>query len=111
MKYFIGWALFYYNSFAYGDGISKPQFEYKKSEGNTPFQAENIRMLKEIGIFSISIPIVGLMMSIVCRLVLGVDVVETSVNVYGFTMGMVVFCLTQFFSHGVELEKDVDGIL
>jgi len=68
-------------------------------------------MLKEIGIFSISIPIVGLMMSIVCRLVLGVDVVETSVNVYGFTMGMVVFCLTQFFSHGVELEKDVDGIL
>lgn len=83
----------------------------KKSEGNTPFQADNIRMLKEIGIFSISIPVVGLIMSIVCRLVLGVDAVETSVNVYGFFMGIIVLCLTQFFIYGTELEKDVDGLL
>ena len=83
----------------------------KKSEENTPFQADNIRMLKEIGIFSISIPIVGLIMSIVCRLILGVDAVETSVNLYGFSMGIIVLCLTQFFIHGAELEKDVDGLL
>ena len=83
----------------------------KKSEGSTPFQADNIRMLKEIGIFSISIPVVGFIMSVVCRLVLGVDAVETSVNVYGFTMGIIVLCLTQFFIHGAELEKDVDGLL
>ncbi len=83
----------------------------KKSEGSTPFQADNIRMLKEIGIFSISIPIVGLVMSVICRLVLGVDAVETSVNFYGFFMGIVVLCLTQFFIHGAELEKDVDGLL
>lgn len=83
----------------------------KKSEGSTPFQADNIRMLKEIGIFSISIPVVGLIMSIMCRLILGVDAVETSVNLYGFSMGIIVLCLTQFFIHGAELEKDVDGLL
>ena len=83
----------------------------KKSEGSTPFQADNIRMLKEIGIFSFSIPLVGLIMSIVCRLILGVDAVETSINFYGFFMGIVVLCLTQFFIHGAELEKDVDGLL
>lgn len=83
----------------------------KKSKNNTPFQSDNIRMLKEIGIFTISIPIVGLMMSIISRLVLGVDAVETSVNIYGFTMGIIVLCLTQFFIYGTELEKDVDGLL
>ena len=83
----------------------------KKSEGSTPFQADNIRMLKEIGIFSFSIPLVGLIMSIICRLILGVDAVETSINFYGFFMGIVVLCLTQFFIHGAELEKDVDGLL
>lgn len=83
----------------------------KKSENNTPFQADNIRMLKEIGIFSISVPLVGLTMSIICRLILGVDAVETNVNVYGFSMGIIVLCLTQFFIHGAELEKDVDGLL
>ena len=50
-------------------------------------------------------------MSIICRLILGVDAVETSINFYGFFMGIVVLCLTQFFIHGAELEKDVDGLL
>lgn len=83
----------------------------KKAEESTPFQSDNIRMLKEIGIFSISIPIVGWIMCIVCRLVLGADAVETSVNMYGFYMGIIVLSLTQFFIHGAELEKDVDGLL
>lgn len=83
----------------------------KKAEGSTPFQADNIRMLKEIGIFSIAIPVVGLIMSIVCRLVLGTDAVEISVNAYGLSMGIIVLCLTQFFIHGAQLEKDVDGLL
>lgn len=83
----------------------------KKSEESTPFQADNIRMLREIGIFSISVPVVGLIMSVLCRLILGVDAVETSVDLYGFSVGIIVLCLTQFFIHGAELEKDVDGLL
>lgn len=50
-------------------------------------------------------------MSIIARIVLGVDDVETSVNMYGFTMGVIVLCLTQFFVRGAELEKDVEGLL
>lgn len=83
----------------------------KRSEAGTPFQPDNIRMLREIGIFAISIPIAGLIMSIVCRLVLGVDAVETSVNLYGFSMGIIVLCLTRFFIYGAGLEKDVDGLV
>lgn len=83
---------------------------FKQSEGATPFQKENVRLLKEIGIFSISIPVIGLIMSGIARLVLGFDA-EISVEVDGFIMGLVVLCLTQFFAHGVELEQDVDGLL
>ena len=84
---------------------------FKKSENDSPFQKDNIRMLKEIGIFSISIPIVGLVMSTIIRLVLGVDAVEISVDQSGVVMGIVVLCLTQFFRYGAELEKDVAGLL
>lgn len=84
---------------------------FKKSEDATPFQKDNIRMMKEIGIFSIAVPVVGLVMSAIARIVLGVDAVETSVNQGGIYMGIIVLCLTQYFIHGAELENDVDGLL
>ena len=83
----------------------------KKSERETPFNEDNIRMLREIGIFSIAIPVIGLIMSTIIRLVVGVDATEISVKMYGFVMGIIVLCLTQFFAYGAELEKDVDGLV
>ena len=83
----------------------------KKSETTSPFNKDNIRMLKEIGIFSIAIPVIGLIMSTIIRLVVGVDTTEVSVKLYGFVMGIIVLCLTQFFAYGAALEKDVDGLL
>lgn len=84
---------------------------FKKSENSTPFQPDNVRMFREIGIFSISLPIVGLIMSSIIGLAVGFDVAQVSVSTNGFIMGIIVLCLTQFFAHGVELEKDVDGLL
>ena len=83
----------------------------KKSEGRTPFQPDNVRMFREIGIFSIAVPVVGLIMSIIARIVIGVEVAEISNSFEGFVIGIVVLCITQFFAHGIELEKDVDGLL
>ena len=83
----------------------------KKTESATPFNKDNIRMLREIGIFSIAIPVIGLIMSTIIRLVVGVDAVEVSVSLNGFVMGIIVLWLTQFFAYGAELEKDVDGLL
>lgn len=83
----------------------------EKSENATPFQKDNVRMVREIGIFSIAIPAVGLIMSIIIRLVVGVGAVETSVNLIGFIMGLIVLSLTQVFAYGANLEKDVDGLL
>ena len=84
---------------------------FKKSESATPFQKDNVRMMREIGIFSIAVPVIGLFMSFVFRLVTGVDAVENSMDMNGIFMGIVVLCLTQFFVHGAALEADVDGLL
>lgn len=83
----------------------------KKTESTTPFNKDNIRMLKEIGIFSIAIPMIGLIMSAIIRLVIGVDATEASINLDNFVMGIIVLCLTQVFVYGAELEKDTDGLL
>lgn len=84
---------------------------FKKSENATPFQKDNIRMMREIGIFAIAVPVIGLIMSIIIRPVIGVETTEISVDMSGIFMGIIVLCLTQFFVHGAELEKDVDGLL
>ena len=84
---------------------------FKKSENATPFQKENVRMMREIGIFSIAVPVVGFIMSVIIRLVTGVETAELSIDMSGIFMGIIVLCLTQFFAHGAELEKDVDGLL
>ena len=84
---------------------------FKKSENGTPFQKDNIRMMKEIGIFTIAVPVIGLIMSIIVRLVTGIETAEISIDLGGIFMGIIVLCLTQYFVHGAELEKDVDGLL
>lgn len=84
---------------------------FKKSENATPFIRENVSCLKKIGIFAIAVPLVGLLMSIIIRLIIGVDAAEISVDQSGIFMGIVVLCLTQYFAYGVELEKDVDGLV
>ena len=50
-------------------------------------------------------------MSIITRIVLGVESTEVSNNFSGLVIGIVVLCITEFFIHGIELEKDVDGLL
>ncbi len=83
----------------------------KKSKNSTPFQKDNVRMVKEIGIFYVSMPLVGLTLSYIAKLVIGVDLVETGADLDGFMTGLVVLCLTQVFSRGLKLEEDVDGLL
>ncbi len=84
---------------------------FKKSEHGSPFQKDQIRKMKEIGIFSIAVPVVGFIMSIIIRLVTGVETAEISLDLGGIFMGIIVLCLTQFFIHGANLEQDVDGLV
>lgn len=91
--------------------IKTSRGETKFSKGATPFQPDNIRMLKEIGIFSIAVPVVGVIMSIVGRLVVGPEFAETSVDLSGLIMGLIILWLTQVFAYGAELQAESDGLI
>lgn len=81
------------------------------SKGKTPFQKDVVRMVREIGIFSIMIPLIGFLMSLIARLILGVDFCETSVQIVGIVMGLAMICFSQIFSYGVKLEEEVEGLV
>lgn len=83
----------------------------KNSRGGTPFQEDNARMVKEIGIFYISMPIIGLTLSWISRLIIDVESAEISMDMGGFITGLLILCLTQVFSRGIKLEEDVEGLL
>ncbi len=82
----------------------------KRSEAATPFQPDNVRMVREIGWFLMAVPVVGLVMSVAARLVLGGEI-ETSVRLGSLPVGLAVLCLSQVFARGMALESDVDGLL
>lgn len=81
------------------------------SKGPTPFQKDNVRMLREIGIFAISIPLWELACSFLVTLLVGSDTAEASVSLTGLTFGVAALCLSQFFAYGVRLQQDSDGLL
>ena len=80
------------------------------SKGDTPFQNDIVRMLREIGIFLIAIPIVSLLSSIIAKVVIGQNV-ETSVTLEHIVVGLLMLCLSQFFVYGTKLQEDVDGLV
>ncbi len=82
----------------------------RHSEESSPFCPDNIRLLREIGIFSIANPIVGLFMSVLIRIVLGSEV-ETTGSICGLVVGAIALCLTQYFAQAAKLQREVDGLL
>lgn len=82
----------------------------KKFKSN-PFKKDNIRMIREIGIFSIALPVVELIMSVISRIAIGVENAEIFVRIDGFILGILILFITQFFVYGAKLQQDVDGLL
>ena len=79
--------------------------------GKTPFQSDVTRMVREIGIFYLAITVIAMVMAVLARLILGHDFVELHVNLQGIITGIIILCLSQVFSLGTSLQKDVDGLL
>lgn len=83
----------------------------KFSKGKTPFQKDNVRMMREIGIFFISIAVVELIASIVAVLILGPEAAEISADMGGFIIGILMLCLSQVFAIGQKMQEDMDGLV
>lgn len=75
-----------------------------------PFQPCTVKWMKQIGYCAVAVPLVSIVMSLGAML-LKVDGIFAEVDFSGIMMGVLVLCLTQVFAYGLELQKDVDGLL
>lgn len=83
----------------------------KFSQGKTPFQKDNVRMMREIGIFFLAIAVVELAASSLAFLILGPEFAEVSINAASAVTGILMLCLSQVFALGMQMQKDVDGLV
>lgn len=96
------WAMVFRNVHLIAKNTMNPELSY--------FCPDNLRMVREIGIFAIASPIVSLIISIIARLIIGAGA-EITVSVTGLVVGLLVLFLTQFFVRGAELETEVEGLV
>lgn len=96
------WAMVFRNVYLVAKNTMKKE--------NNLFCEDNLRMVREIGIFTIASPVVSLTASTIARIILGHEA-EISVGFNGFIIGLLVIFLTQFFIKGAEIEKDIEGLI
>lgn len=80
------------------------------SEENSPFDGDTVRMVREIGIFSIAQCVIAFLFSILLRLI-GPAGIETGVSMNGLLFGLIILYLSSIFAYGFQLQKDVDGLV
>ena len=73
------------------------------SEGETPFQKDITRMIREIGIFLLLTAAIGFIMSLFVSTV--------TVQLVYVVIGILMLCLSSFFSYGEQLQKETDGLV
>lgn len=91
------------------------------SIGPTPFQPENVRLLKKIALYSVIIQLANaayfLFRVIVPRVAgNGTEPLYTNITgilscLMGLVFGLIIFCLAQFFAYGIQLQLDSDGLV
>ncbi len=83
----------------------------KFSQGSTPFQKDNVRMMREIGIFFFAITVVQFVLSSIAVLLIGPELAEVSVDFGGIVIGILMLCLSQVFAQGMEMQNEMDGLV
>lgn len=87
------------------------QGKTKSSKGRTPFQKDNVRLLREIGLFFIGITVVQMAFCGIAVAMLGPENAEVSAGAENLVTGVLMLCLAQCFALGERMQQDVDGLV
>ena len=83
----------------------------KKSIGETPFQPEIINILKRINVLIFAIPVVEIILMLLCRLVSTANIARVTIRFDGLVVAFIILALSHFFTYGMEIQNDVDGLV
>lgn len=102
------------------------------SIGPTPFQPENVRLLKKIASFAIITQLINVAYLLVRIFAAAIthntaefaaanvdgpgsfianNIMDLSSCFVGLVFGLIIFCLAQFFAYGIQLQLDSDGLV
>lgn len=73
------------------------------SKGDTPFQADITRMIREIGIFLIGLNVINLILSLFGS--------EIGLDILHVFIGLLMICLSGMFRYGEELQQEADTLV
>ena len=75
-------------------------------ETGTPFLPSVVKHLQQVGVLSIAQPLIVLVVGL-----LTANHLRTELDFTSVVIGLMVLCLSQYFSQGVRLQQDVDGMV
>lgn len=90
------------------------------SIGPTPFQPENVRLLKKVAACAITMEVLNALLLLFSGIVPGSvsltgavssAIVGVFTSAIGLAFGLIVFCLAHFFAYGIQLQLDSDGLV
>ncbi len=81
------------------------------ADGESVFQKDITRMVREIGIFLISRNLISSIVVIITKIAIGTEAVEISMGFQSLFVGLVILYLSYVFSYGNKLQNEVDGLL
>lgn len=84
---------------------------FKKTNTASPFSVENVKRIRNIGYLAIAIPACKVVMALILMALMKFGECDLSISLSEVVFGLVALCLSQYFAYGVQLEKDVDGLL
>lgn len=83
----------------------------KLSRDGSPFQRDNVRMLREMGFFFLAIPVISLTMGVLLILLLGDTMEGAFLDPTHFVIGVFLLCLSLVFDRGAALEAETEGLV
>lgn len=87
------------------------------SIGPTPFQAENVRLLKKIAACAITMEVLNALFLFIAPGKFSFTNAAASAfsgvltSAAGIAFGLIIFCLAHFFAYGIQLQLDTDGLV
>ncbi len=84
-------------------------FIFKNTNTESPFSLSNVKRIRQIGYFALSIPVVEFITNVILSIF--TQELNYSIELNEIIFGLIILCLAQYFAYGASLENDVNGLV
>lgn len=82
-----------------------------RSQEETPFRWDNVRLLRRSGFLFLGTIIVESVFGLIALIFTRYMSISIDMELNGVIIGILVLCLSQIFAQGVQMQEDIDGLV